>query len=143
MRLTTHFTLDEFAVSASHPGVVEPVPDALQGYCRLLAILALQPARNALGVPLRVTSGYRSEALNRAVGGSPTSQHRLAQAADVTTDDPAALFVWLRETEPAGIGQVIYYPARRFVHVALASARYPTFAPFSSTTSGMTALPLR
>jgi zinc D-Ala-D-Ala carboxypeptidase len=142
MRLTPHFTLDEFAVSASHPGLVEPVPAGLQTYCRLLALLALEPARIALGRPLRILSGYRPDALNRAVGGSPTSQHRLAQAADVGTPDPAALLAWIRAAQPVGIGQVILYPARQFVHVALVSTKYPTLTLFSSTTSGMTALPL-
>lgn len=142
MRLTPHFALTEFAVSASHPSLVQPVPDALAGYCRLLAVLALQPAREALDAPLRITSGYRDAALNRAVGGSPTSQHLVAQAADVTTADPATLFLWLCQTNPDGIGQVIFYPAQRFVHVALVSARYPTYTPFTSVAGKLTALPV-
>lgn len=37
------------------------------------------------GKPIYVNSGYRSEALNKAVGGSSTSQHRLGMAADIDT----------------------------------------------------------
>ena len=41
----------------------------------------LQPVRNEFG-PIRINSGYRSPALNKAVGGSKTSQHCSGQAAD-------------------------------------------------------------
>ena len=41
----------------------------------------LQPIRDEFGV-IRINSGYRSPALNKAVGGSKTSQHCNGQAAD-------------------------------------------------------------
>lgn len=43
----------------------------------------LDPLREAYGKPIRVTSGYRSEELNKAVGGSPTSDHMKGLAADI------------------------------------------------------------
>lgn len=128
MQLTAHFRLGDFAVSASRPTLVSPVPAALESYPRLLAVLALEPARVALDMPLRITSGYRPAALNAAVGGSSTSQHLLAQAADVACADVVGLYRWLCSTRPAGIGQVIAYPS--FVHVALVGARYGAFTPF-------------
>lgn len=45
----------------------------------------LDPLREAWGAPIIVTSGYRSPKLNKAVGGSKTSQHVLGQAADIKT----------------------------------------------------------
>ena len=45
----------------------------------------LDPLREAYGKPIKVNSGYRCEALNVAVGGSKTSQHRYGLAADITT----------------------------------------------------------
>ena len=36
------------------------------------------------GGPITVNSGYRCDKLNAAVGGVPTSQHRLGEAADIT-----------------------------------------------------------
>lgn len=45
----------------------------------------LDPLRDMYGKPIYVNSGYRSEALNKAVGGSNTSQHRLGMAADIDT----------------------------------------------------------
>jgi len=50
----------------------------------------LDPIREKVGKPIRVSSGYRPEALNKAVGGSPTSNHRYARAADCTTGCTAA-----------------------------------------------------
>jgi hypothetical protein len=47
-----------------------------------LATTALQPVRNLLGYPLRITSGYRCPAVNQLVGSKPTSQHVRGQAAD-------------------------------------------------------------
>lgn len=45
----------------------------------------LDPLREAYGQPIIITSGYRSAALNSAIGGAKTSQHRLGQAADIRT----------------------------------------------------------
>lgn len=44
----------------------------------------LDPLRREYGKPIQVNSGYRSDALNKAVGGSKTSQHRFGLAADIT-----------------------------------------------------------
>lgn len=43
----------------------------------------LQPLRDAWKAPLSINSGYRCEAVNKAVDGSPTSQHLKGEAADV------------------------------------------------------------
>lgn len=45
----------------------------------------LDPVRELWGKPIGVNSGYRSEALNAAVGGVRTSQHTSGEAADITT----------------------------------------------------------
>lgn len=42
----------------------------------------LQPLREKLGKPIVVSSGYRSPALNAAIGGVNTSQHSLGHAVD-------------------------------------------------------------
>lgn len=48
-----------------------------------LVLQVLQPLRDAWGAPLSINSGYRCEAVNKAVGGQPTSQHLKGEAADV------------------------------------------------------------
>lgn len=50
----------------------------------------LDPLREAWGEPIIVGSGYRCEALNRAVGGAASSQHKLGQAADIHTKSDSA-----------------------------------------------------
>lgn len=44
----------------------------------------LDPLREAYGKPIRVNSGYRCPKLNKAVKGSPTSDHMEGMAADIT-----------------------------------------------------------
>jgi hypothetical protein len=43
----------------------------------------LQPLRDALGKPINISSGYRSPDVNKAIGGSATSDHTRGQAADI------------------------------------------------------------
>ena len=84
MRLSKNFTLSEFTRSetASRKGIDNtPSPKDIENLQHLVFKI-LQPMRNALG-PIRITSGYRSPALNRAIGGSTKSQHCKGQAADI------------------------------------------------------------
>jgi len=45
-----------------------------------------QPIREHFGVPIYVSSGYRGEELNTAIGGSKTSFHRFGMALDLDQD---------------------------------------------------------
>src|SRR5690606_30372631 len=74
-----------------------------------------------------ILSGYRSAALNRAIGGSRTSQHMRAEAADFTTAKLRGLFrdLVVGRSLLVPCGQCIYYPSRQFIHVAIPSAKYP------------------
>lgn len=129
-KLTENFWLEEFAVSASRPELVEPVPQRFVANVRRLAETILQPIRDLWGRSLDISSGYRSKALNEAVGGSESSQHRRAEAADVTTWNVRGLFrAMLIRPNKFPTGQLIYYPKQNFTHVALPGIRYdkPTF----------------
>lgn len=122
------FRIEEFAVSHAFPHLVEPVPDVFRKNVERLVKDVLCPLREKLGVPFTVLSGYRSQALNRAVGGSPTSQHTLAEAADIACANPELLFRTAIRMAAAGdiaLGQCILYPTRRFVHCALPSKTFP------------------
>lgn len=123
------FRLTEFAVSASHPHLVRPVPAGLVPRVQQLASHGLQPVRDAIGRPMRILSGYRSKALNAAADGSPTSQHLVAEAADWTCADIDAartvVLAMVRDGRLRGLGQIIFYPTRGFNHMALASGQYP------------------
>ncbi len=82
--LTTHFSLEELTVSetAARKGI-DNTPGATE--LRNLKRLAetLEKLRSALGnKPILVTSGYRSPALNAAIGGSKSSRHMQGLAVD-------------------------------------------------------------
>ena len=49
----------------------------------------LDPLREEYGKPIIVNSGFRSPALNKAVGGSASSDHMQGRAADITGGSPA------------------------------------------------------
>lgn len=136
-RLSAHFTLGEFAVSASHPALVVPVPLRYVPQLKKLVDTVIEPLREEFGAAIRVLSGFRNWPLNTAIGGTSTSQHLVAEAADLTPADghrkALALFDILRaraaDGAPLPHGQCIWYPAQNFMHVALPSGKYrePTF----------------
>ena len=69
---------------------------------KALAENIFQPMREHFGVPIAITSGYRSAALNDLIGGSSSSQHSKGEAIDVDADvfggtTNADIFNYLRE----------------------------------------------
>ena len=50
---------------------------------KLLAEKVFEPLRNEVGGPIKVNSFFRSPDLNKAIGGSKTSQHCKGQAIDI------------------------------------------------------------
>lgn len=85
MQLSEHFELAEFLVSetAARRGIAnEPSPEVIENLRRLCQSV-LEPLRAKLGRPVVITSGYRSLALNIAVGGNNSSLHMLGRAADI------------------------------------------------------------
>ena len=92
MNLSTNFTLEELCAStkAKELQIINQVTDAVHLQAlKALAKAVLQPIRDLHGGPVTVTSGYRQPALNKALGGSPTSQHPKGEAADITVGGPA------------------------------------------------------
>ena len=85
MRLTDHFILAEFTISqeAARRGIDNDPPPEVVENLYLLA-MALEDVRERLGAPIVISSGYRSPALNEAVGGAANSAHVLGFAADIT-----------------------------------------------------------
>lgn len=83
-RLTEHFMLSEFEVSqmAARRGIDMTVPRELVPRLRLLCEHVLEPVRRHFG-PVVISSGWRPPKLNRLVGGSDSSQHMMAEAADL------------------------------------------------------------
>ncbi|MBS0212328.1 MAG: peptidase M15A [Proteobacteria bacterium] len=88
MQLSPHFVLDEFMRSgaAVRMGIDMTPPAYAVAALTTLAVNVLEPLRVRLGRPIRITSGYRPARLNTAIGGAPTSQHLVGQAADIQVD---------------------------------------------------------
>ncbi len=63
----------------------DPTPEHLENL-KLVAENIFQKIRDHFEVPIGVSSGYRSEELNSAIGGSSTSQHCKGQALDLDAD---------------------------------------------------------
>lgn len=85
MKLSRNFSLAEFEASetAARRGIDNQAPPEVVNALMYTA-QGLEVVRQALGGhPVIITSGYRSPELNRAVGGSASSQHMRGQAADI------------------------------------------------------------
>lgn len=83
-KLSEHFSFYELT-NTSHSDLVIPNRIDAQKYVKQLKYTAgaLEEIRSLLGVPLKVSSGYRNNALNTKVGGSKTSKHRDGLCADI------------------------------------------------------------
>ena len=80
-----YFTIQELTKSATAQRKGIDNSPSVQVRANLTALIekVLDPLREAYGKPIVVTSGYRCEKLNRAVGGAASSQHVKGQAADI------------------------------------------------------------
>ena len=86
--LSEHFTLAEMTVTNVKKVVNNPGPEEIENLKRLCGWLEhLRSMYNILygngKVPIVINSGYRSEEVNKRVGGSPTSNHLTGSAADI------------------------------------------------------------
>lgn len=74
IQLTKNFKLSEFQLN-------DPIPERYIGNIKEVAT-ELQKVRDILGKPIIVTSGYRSPAYNKKIGGATNSMHLYGKAAD-------------------------------------------------------------
>lgn len=116
--ITKNFRWEEFERSnkAAELGIDNTIPDnTVAENVRALVFNILQPLRDACGHPLRVNSGYRSKALNKAVKGAANSQHTRGEAADIHEDNPFTL-AWLVLHIGLPFDQLILYDT--FIHLS-------------------------
>ena len=88
MKLSTHLDLSEVirSDSAKRNGISNmPTKEHIANFM-LLAEKIFEPIREHFGVPIRISSGYRSKELNAKIGGSSSSQHCKGQAIDIDND---------------------------------------------------------
>lgn len=124
---TKNFSYDELIASATAKRLGldnTPTPEEKERL-RQLAEDILQPIRDAWRAPIVVTSGFRSEEVNKAVGGVKTSQHRLGEAADIKVggkDRNKKLFNLIYKLISQGkikVGQLIDEYNYQWIHISL------------------------
>ena len=88
MKLSEHLELSEVirSESAKRNGISNmPTAEHIENF-KILAAKVFEPIREHFGVPIRISSGYRSAELNKCVNGSATSQHSTGEAIDIDQD---------------------------------------------------------
>lgn len=124
MNLSEHFALKEFTRSntASRLGIDNSPNEEQTSNLIALCYNVLEPIREHFGIPVRIDSGFRSEALNNAVpNSSKTSQHSLGEAADITVQGIDLVSIISYITQALEFDQVILEPA--WVHVSFRAGK--------------------
>jgi len=88
MKLSKYVSLSEVTKSdtATRRSISnEPTPEHLENL-KTICTEVFDKVREHFGVPIYISSGYRSAALNKAIKGSPTSDHSLGRALDLDQD---------------------------------------------------------
>lgn len=119
--ISKDFSYKEFEASptAARKGICNVITSfAVRDAVKELVETVLQPLRNTVGHPLRISSGYRCPGLNREVNGVPNSQHIKGEAADIAAADPYLLAKVVRSAPDIWneVDQMILYPT--FVHIS-------------------------
>ena len=114
------FTWSEFQQSsaAAKAGIKLIVPEAHKPAVQALCAHVLDPLRERLARPVKITGGYRTPQTNALIGGSKTSQHMVGEAVDikvsgVPAEDLARAIVDFADD----FDQVIWYAPSRGGHV--------------------------
>lgn len=120
MELSRNFTLQELTKTAT--GAPNTPGKAESEKLLYLASYILQPLRDRFG-SLRVTSAYRSAAVNSSVGGSSSSQHLSGEAADFmpAEKDIDTVFKWIVTESGLSFGQAIRErkSGNNWIHISL------------------------
>ena len=122
------FSWSEFerSTAAAKAGIVLRVPDEHMPAVRQLCAAVLDPLRERIGKPVRITGGYRTAESNRLIGGSKTSQHMVGEAVDIKVSGVLAVDLARAICDFAtDFDQVIWYAPTRggHVHVSYTTAR--------------------
>ena len=127
-----YFTFAEFTRSATAERLgIDNKPEHngeqdVYAHIELLVVRLLDPIRDYVIEPIYINSGYRSEELNKAVGGVSDSQHRKGQAADIRigsiTGHLLADLFW-EISDHFDFDQLIYYKKEGFIHISYVSKK--------------------
>lgn len=118
MKISKNFRLEELTKSnAAESLKIDNTPrtEHIVNLCALVHHV-LQPLRDSTGLAVRINSGFRSPATNKAIGGVPNSQHMRGQAADIVVAGMTPRYVADYIAHRFPFDQLIVYPT--FVHVS-------------------------
>jgi zinc D-Ala-D-Ala carboxypeptidase len=123
MRLSDHFTLEEMTRTST--GLPNVPSDGEIEKLKELSSSVLEPIRAEWGA-IRIDSGFRCADVNEKVGGVPSSQHCLGEAADIVPmeADLDIVFDWIVRASSVRFGQCIREDKGkgRWIHVSLPRA---------------------
>jgi hypothetical protein len=125
-RLTEHFTFAELTASTTAARLgLRNVPDGPALYQLTKLAEMLERVRSLLGVPVVVTSAYRSPQVNAAVGGRTSSDHCKGMAADIVAPRYGNAYAVASAIAPhistLGIGQLLLegIKGKQWVHLSI------------------------
>ena len=113
-KLTEFFDYSEF-------GITDKTNTTIKENIKSLVLNVMDLIRKNYGMPIYITSGYRSPEHNKAVGGAANSQHVYGEACDFTGRDFKRLLRIIDELDEYGLlnyDQMIIYRRRKFIHIS-------------------------
>jgi zinc D-Ala-D-Ala carboxypeptidase len=119
-QVSPHFSLTELA-SRDDPESVR-MPNEVFHNLTDLCTHVLEPLRALFG-SLIVTSGYRSVAHNRAIGGEPQSKHCFGMAVDIVADHETQLKIAAAASKIPECGGIGLYPGKDILHLDIRPRR--------------------
>ena len=124
--ITKNFSMEELVASntARMKGIDNAPDKEVEARLVQLAQQVLQPLRNRYGKPIKISSGYRCQALNKAIGGVSTSQHLKGEAVDINNGqiENKKLFLLASKMIKEGVievGQLINEKGYKWLHISL------------------------
>ncbi|MDD2962157.1 MAG: D-Ala-D-Ala carboxypeptidase family metallohydrolase [Muribaculaceae bacterium] len=116
-----YFTIDELTQScvAEKYGIANNPDESVVNNMKRLISQVLNPAREAIKIPIKVNSGFRSAELNKAVGGAVYSYHLSGRAADLTTGTKAGNRRLYKILQHLPHAELINEKDATWIHVAL------------------------
>ena len=143
-RLTENFTFAELTASTTAARLgLRNVPDGPALYQLTKLAEMLERVRSLLGVPVVVTSAYRSPEVNKAVGGRTSSDHCKGMAADIVAprygNAHAVAGAIAPRVSELGVGQLILegIKGKQWVHLSIDPVDKPVNRIITITDAGV------
>ena len=101
--ISKHISYKEgvYSITATRRGIDNTPDDDQLHFMEIIAENVFEPLRQHVGGPIKINSFFRCVELNKAIGGSATSQHCKGQAIDI--DDTfgvmsnAEMYSWVKD----------------------------------------------